>query len=392
MPKPGLNAYLQKRRRRWYFTKRHEGERLIIPLKTEDVVVARKRRDELLAQLTPTELPSDPFQAALEIRARLPDHPVDYDEADAVADHLIDKGESPETVRKFLSVARGHATLLTDVLDGYCKELRVAPATVQKRKFIVELLANEYGIRTLEELTPVIAGKIVSKWAASELHPTTVNNRIHAAASLWTYAIKRRLLGNNTQNPWHHLTIPVREAVGSEAWSIDEIAQAIVCLEPEASFVVELLAYTGARLGEIANVEIEGEHLFIPKGKTPASRRRVYPPERLVRKLKRQGGRVYPEFSGDRVTQIGSKIGPAVHELFPQWQREGYRRRTKTLHGIRSTFVTIARQEGFSQELIGRAVGHVDRHVTFSVYGKTGPSERQLREVFEAVANVLDRR
>lgn len=397
------NAYLRLTGKQWQFTRRIPGtaKRLVVNLHTSDLVEARKLRDQLWADFI-RQHPQTPDEVALRFREELQEREDDQDVSEAAldwAEGLEPKVGTEEAIRLF-KTAVGQNTLIQAHLEAFIRERPCATTTRLARLTSIKSLP----FKTVEQVTTQVAGKYVSDLSASGMAPATVNSRISHLKGYWSFLVSKGLAKSN---PWQGQAVKrdrrFRMKSGSAVWTIDEVRTILTDCERSLRLVLQVLIYSGCRVGELANLRVQDvrqDGFEIVEGKTAAAERTVYLPRSIMAAVHKQcAGQPEGAFVFLRGIPCGGARGrpgafskllsAELRRLFPQYDTDQQRNSLKTTHGLRKLWITIAEQEGCPVHLFQAAVGHQRQGVTFEVYS-AGPSQAQIREVFAKVAQRLD--
>jgi integrase len=289
-------------------------------------------------------------------------------------------------------------------IDDFMRERPCSPATELARRTAIKNLP----FKTIESVSKREAGKYVSDLLASGLSAVTVNNRVSCLRVYWNYLSDKAAVDSN---PWLTASVKrdrrfARQRRGSGIWAYDEVAKMLTELRSaEMCDLAEMLAYSGCRVGELADLQVKSvteDGFKILQGKTESATRTIYLPKRLALKLQKRCADLTPEdyvYCRDirseslgvrgRAGVVDKRISRALAERFPEYQTETRRTALKTAHGLRKFWSTVAENERIPESLIKACVGHKRQELVFAVYS-AGPSADLVREVFLKVAERID--
>ncbi|WP_337182201.1 site-specific integrase [Shinella sp.] len=237
---------------------------------------------------------------------------------------------------------------------------------------------------------------------------TTINKYLQTYNDMFEWAYKNGLA---EKNHFSGLTIRVRKdrKQGREAFSPEQMTSILRVVNDESSPLIKkayrkwgplIGAYTGARLNEIAQLELAD---FVEKDgiwcfdindegdgkqlKTTAAKRLVPIHPQLIKlglldyvetmKAKRQI-RLFPDFSYSPNNGWGRTLGRFFNEtLLPALNIKS---ENLVFHSLRHTVVTQLSRSGVDQTFVKAIVGHQQAGVTQQVYFKAGYTVRQLSD------------
>ena len=194
------------------------------------------------------------------------------------------------------------------------------------------------------------------------------------------YAVER---GWIMTNPVLGVTVPPLPRRESHVLTVTEVLELREACRPKASddrvpvdqsYLVPVLAFTGLRVGEAAelnvgDIDLGSRRIHVRGTKTRAARRTVGIPEVLVDELSQQiEGR--PASSPAFLSPLRYRLRPNAWVKAVYWAEatrrighEGLR-----VHDLRHTYATILRAAGADLKLLQASMGHESIHTTAHVY------------------------
>jgi integrase len=262
-----------------------------------------------------------------------------------------------------------------------------------------------------EKLTPTVeaidrkaAGRYVTHLGKAGLDRKTVQRKVSACRSYWTWLGRKGHVPDDDRTPWDRQAPPKAAASGHDEDDKRPFTDAeVVSLlngqaDPEIADLMRVAALSGMRLEEVYRLRVrdcEGGVFNIRIAKTKAGKRKVP---------------IHPDLTAIVARRVKGKepTGYVFHEpdaLAVKWERSmavskrfGRYRQTVGVHdrpgdkesslvdfhSFRRWFITDAIHRGQPEYVVRQVVGHALQGVTMGVYlGKALPP--RLRECVEAV-------
>jgi integrase len=192
--------------------------------------------------------------------------------------------------KAFIAVAMGAATLASDLLPKWHKESPKFAESTRKQHVIsvtrFETWAEKHGVvASIEGLTKKDAGRFISE-CLGHLRPATIQREVSNLSSLWKWA-RLKGHGEDAPNPWLEQPIPGRG--GGRKNQVDEVEprnftdeemRKLLDGEADATLadMIRIAALSGMRAEEICQLRVSdtaGGVMTVRDGKTPAARRPV---------------------------------------------------------------------------------------------------------------------
>jgi hypothetical protein len=131
------NAYLRLTGRQWQLTKRipgQNGKRLIVNLKTDSLIEARKRRDQILAEAAPRTHDQQALDWREELRGLYGEEEARMSEVVTTWAEEIEPKVGTDEAVKLAKIAFGVMTPIRGYLDAFQRERPCVPSTALARR------------------------------------------------------------------------------------------------------------------------------------------------------------------------------------------------------------------------------------------------------------------
>jgi integrase len=326
--------------------------------------------------------------------------------AELAATYTAEKKRANSWVAKTILEKEDHLSLLDEVLGGAILLSSLSPLSARKIKDVLSRYPRN------RSKNPATRGKpldyVINLVGVELIQVPTINKYLQTYNDMFEWAYKNGLI---EKNYFSGLTIRVRKdrKQGREAFSTDQMTTILRVVTDETSPLIKkayrkwgplIGAYTGARLNEIAQLELtdfvdrdgvwcfdindEGDGKQL---KTTAAKRLVPIHPQLIKiglldyvetmKAKRQT-RLFPDFSYSPNNGWGRTLGRFFNEtLLPALNIKSEK---LVFHSLRHTVVTQLSRSGVEQTFVKAIVGHQQAGVTQQVYFKAGYTVRQLSD------------
>lgn len=276
---------------------------------------------------------------------------------------------------------------LTDLLDA--EDLRPATRRVYAstiRVHVVPLL----GDTPVSDLTPATLRGFFADLRRRGVGPGATAGAYRLLSKMLKAAVADGLL---ERNPMDSVKPPRAVSARKDPPTPGEVAAIVLAIDPRYRAMLELMAWTGLRVGEAGGLRVEDwdserRRLSIHRQetrtgtanlKTAAARRTVYVPSQMATKLDRHlmqfppvDGRIFSTRNG----------GPVHSDIFYPVFRSGCRRagvRSFHPHELRHHAVSAMVRSGASLKAVQAVVGHASSKMTLDVYSHV--TEEDLKDV-----------
>ena len=413
--------------------KRH----LLKSLNTTDLIVARSRRHQALAefevilnqarQQTGADLVMDTALAWRKTVQRIDAgdlsrfwvHPspspgtdmralalgLASDDIERTADEIA-ASHSPSLARTFYGVATGTATPVLQHVNSWLREGGTKgpfdERTTKQYRMALDRFSDWCRIcgvpATIETIKKPVAGRYVTDhFVARGINPLTTNRHICALSSYWRWLIKRTGI---ELNPWQGQTIskaPARNGEKAKRPFTDHEMNVLLTggAKQELADAIRVAALSGMRMEEIYRLTVAdtASRLFnIRLSKTTAGVRKVPIHSDLAAIVaRRTEGKAPTAYlfhkapdSHVRSANLSHKFTHYRLSVGVNEQEDGRRQSRVDFHSLRRWFVTKARNAGIDRAVVAAVVGHETGNLTDDVYSG-GPSLQQRKACVEAV-------
>ena len=300
---------------------------------------------------------------------------------------------------------------LNQVVEEFCQEKLKqgawSPHTEQVNRLTFKDLVVLLGDIRLNQFTLAKALEYKRHFSTKAgLSVSTVNKRLTRVSALLKWAS----LHYGTANPMTGLSIKVSAKVKAskarDALSESKVKQLFRDIPPATehkmpyrAWLPRLAAYTGARIGELAQLYlddfsvIDGYPCILIRATHPDQSIKTVTSERVIP--------IHPKLIAMGFLQFVEKQQANGHQrLFPELKKQatrGYSHQVSkwfyafkaklgwserdTLHGIRHAVATQLKHKEFSSDLVAGLLGHSHGSITFDRYGKEYKVENVLRLV-----------
>jgi len=304
-------------------------------------------------------------------------------EGDVLEDMLLEKVEvlqkelGTEQSSEFYKVAMGQATPSNIQFEQWKVQLEVAEKT--KDQYIRDVTQLIKQFPSLEK----ISKQSVSKWAqdmiAAGSTKISVSRVLSSCRSYWSYLQSQFIVPVDIQPLANHLqSTKTNKSKAKNGWIPFEPSEVITLWQAakdddqELADLIEVGAYTGARIEEICSIKLENitsEAFKIVDAKTAAGIREVPIHSKLkatIKRLKDSSTDGYL-FSGLSVNKYGDRSN-AIGKRFGRLKRHLKFHDKKVFHSIRKTFVTQLENADVSEGIVADIVGHEKQTMTYGLY------------------------
>jgi integrase len=300
-------------------------------------------------------------------------------------------GAAERAARNFLDIATGKATPLDGHVDGWIgeggKNGPLVPSIEKAyRRSVSELsawCAKGGRAATVEGVDRKLAGAFVAHLLTTKRTRSTINNVVFALSAYWSWLKKR---GHVAENPWTDQTVREggdRGEVEKERPFTDAELAKLLTAETDQVLTdaMRLAALSGLRIAELHELrvsDIEGDGLFVRKGKNKNSAARWVPvhpdlPPILARLAEGKEAEdfllpgpvkgIRYEGLSDRFRRLQVRVG--VYD-----RSGGQRRSLVNWHSFRRWFISRAERAGIPQTTVALVVGHARSGITFGRYSR----------------------
>ncbi|MCL2908549.1 site-specific integrase [Shewanella aquimarina] len=320
------------------------------------------------------------------------------------------KDSAPVTTSA-VSTRKAKLPRLTQVVEEFCQEKLKqgswSPHSEQVNRMTFKDMVSLLGDIRLDQFTLAKALEYKRYFSSkADLSVSTVNKRLTRVSALLHWAG----LHYGTGNPMAGLSIKVSTKVKTskarDALSEAKIKQLFRELPPTSelkfpyrAWLPRLAAYTGARLGELAQlylddfIVIDGYPCILIRATHSDQSIKTATSERVIP--------IHPKLIAMGFLQYAEKQRLSGQErLFPELRRQAIRgyshqvskwfctfkaklgwTKRDTLHGIRHAVATQLKHKEYSSDLVAGLLGHAHGSITFDRYGKEYKVENMLKLV-----------
>ncbi len=290
---------------------------------------------------------------------------------------LIAGGADPAADKTFRQESPTIADIGRRFLAEHVEAKRKASTARSYQKLFDRIILPALGNRKVVDVT---RPEVIRLHHANRSAPFQANRIVALLSTMFNCAEKWGLRPDGS-NPCRHVekfTEHRRERMLSPA-ELAQLGDALAAYEgsPYAVAAIQLLAFTGARRGEIlglqwAWIDFERGEARLPDSKTGAKTLHLPPPALAV-----LAG--LPRLDGNPHVIAGKKAGAALGNLETPWQK--IRRVAELddvrLHDLRHAFASVAASSGMGLPIIGKMLGHTQ---AFSVRSRKGRCRRCRRQ------------
>lgn len=397
-------------------------------LGTEDVQVARLKRDRVVAEmreqieaarrgkLTVASGGAD-LQTALALRKQIADaeYRVDDDNGQAVYDLKFEAGALAEEVEKragevaalaFVGIAQGTATPVDLYLEDFLREKDYTERTKFDHRHSMKALRGWLEAARKPATIEAISDKLASAFktealVAKRVNSKTANKLLSCLRAYWRWLIAN---GHSERNPWLNKSLPKPRAgtteEGKERPFTDAELVKLLTGDADETLLDAMYcaALSGMRIDELFQLRAKhctGGTFKIAAGKSAAAIRDVpiHPGLKAIVERRLEGKDVE-----DFLFEDGSRGGwgtsrsMAISKRFTYYRRklginpvvEGKRRALVNFHSFRRWFITKADQAGCRREDVERVVGHKAEGMSYGHYS----GGMKLEQRFAVVVSV----
>ena len=350
---------------------------------------------------------SESPQVAASISADQPDTSLPLKE---MADAFIqEKKRGDNWVAKTEQEKTEHIALLREILGEDTKVTTIGPLDAKRVKDTLQKLPKNRSINPLTRGKPLDA--VLEMAGVERLKVRTINKYLQTYDDLFDWGRKQ---GHVTDNRFSELTIQQKRANAGDrdAFQPEDIALMLDTLtggrpdlinKPYQKWGPLIGIYTGARLNEIAQLEVkdicqkDGVWCFniSDQGdgrrlKTEASRRYVPIHARLkelgflefVEEARKTGKpRLFPDFTHSAQNGWGRHLGRWFNDRF--LPTLNLKTKLHSFHSLRHTVVTRLMQADIQEQIVKALVGHARQGVTQQHYFKQGYTLQQLDDALQ---------
>lgn len=274
-------------------------------------------------------------------------------------------------------------------------------AKVHKRSWRIDRRILDRGLLPAFGSLPVnkITPELISAWHAGLVDkPTEANRRLEVLSSIFSWALRLRLVKENPASFVRHFTEEARDRV----LSIEELRALVAALQrtrdARTRTALWLLLLTGARRSEVigarwTDVDWDNRLLKVPAHRSKSKKRLRYALPSVALTLLREYG---PQPDGWLFPSYEAQ-GTAIRVIERAWQkiREEAGLKSVRIHDLRRTMATYAADMGVPLAVLKDMLNHSTLQAT-QVYARALPesvqsaSEHYAERITELAAPLLD--
>ena len=304
------------------------------------------------------------------------------------------KGADPNEIKQHKALMEGEAKAQTfervaeKFMAKIMKEGR-APATLEKYKWILDMVKPDIGRKPIAEITAPMVLKCLRKVEANGNFQTARRMR-STIGTIFRYAIATGVAENDPTFALRgaliqHKTTP-RAAI-TERVALGGLMRAIDGYQgqPETKIGLELLALMACRPGELRHATWPEFDLDVAIWSIPPERMKMRRPHRVP--LPARCMELLAELQP--LTGAGTYLLPSLrtwkepmseNTLNAALRRMGFTGEEMTSHGFRATFSTLANESGlWNPDAIERALAHIEANEVRRAYARGGHWEERVR-------------
>jgi integrase len=276
----------------------------------------------------------------------------------------VARGDDPAAVKAAVKAAPTVAEFAARFLAEHAEAKRKASTAKEYRRLVEHVILPALGMRRVADVTRQDVAKVHHARRAT---PTEANRALACLSTMMNLA-ERWGLRPDGSNPCRHVEkYPQRrrERMLSPA-ELARLGDALTAYSgsPYAVAAIELLVFTGARLGEVLGlrwewIDFERGEARLPDSKTGPKTLHLAPPALAVLAE-------LPRLDGNPYVIAGAKEGAALVNLEKPWRaiRGPAGLDDVRLHDLRHAFASVAASSGMGLPIIGKMLGHTQASTT----------------------------
>jgi integrase len=277
---------------------------------------------------------------------------------------LIEDGADPAADKMARREAPTMAELAERFLAEHAEAKRKASTAAEYRRLLDKIILRALGKRKVADVTRADVTKLHH---ANRSAPYQANRLLAVLSKMFNLA-ERWGLRPDGSNPCRHVE-KFAERKRERMLSPAELARLGDALgayngSPYAVAAIELLVFTGARLGEVLGlrwdwIDFDRSEARLPDSKSGAKTLHLPPPALTVLSE-------LPRLDGNPHVIAGAKAGAAMVNLEKPWRaiRAVAGLEDVRLHDLRHAFASVAASSGMGLPIIGKMLGHTQAATT----------------------------
>lgn len=291
-------------------------------------------------------------------------------------DHLFEEGLEPrdEEHKAFVDEALGFAIPTSEHVEEWMGTVTVKPQTANMRRTTLARLADRFPLA--RDITRKSVRGWITELQQSGRKDATIQRMLTDCRGYWRYLETIEIVPEGS-TPFDRMGLKVKSSE-RVPWEPDEIVQihhsAAAKSKPKDQAVADLILlamYSGARLGEIVNLQVKDvrdDSFDIIDAKTQAGVRTVPIHSAIKQAVARLLEGANPsdfllrDLSGNNRMDTASKAFARIAD------KAGYSDPRKTFHSIRKTFTTAMENLGVSENIVADIIGHEKPRITYGLY------------------------
>lgn len=317
---------------------------------------------------------------------------------DAIEDFIAERKRGDQWTQSTEKDRRAQFSLLCEILGENISLVSIQAQHAMNVKKILQELPKGRNKNPKTRNLPIT--EAVKVHGVEKLHVKTVNEYLTAYQSLFGWASDNGII---ERNPFKNLAIKQKKSrqENRQAFTTDQIQSILSAIQPEKTskpyryWGVMLGIYTGARLNEIAQLELEdikqSEGIWYfdindeadedsphqKRLKNESSKRRVPIHDALLsagiieyaEQLKKAGHkRLFPDLTYVEGHKYGRKLGRWFNDTL--LVSLGMKGSKLSFHSFRHTFTTVLLNAGVQEGIVQELLGHAKHGTTQVVYNK----------------------
>ncbi|HUZ75025.1 MAG TPA: tyrosine-type recombinase/integrase [Stellaceae bacterium] len=331
-------------------------------------------------------MPEAERRAALQVLAYEAELPVTAAalKAGIVSDDDPRYRELPEfaAAERFVGAATGKLVKLDEHLDAYLKTLagKIEKKSIDMRRSAIEKARQHFP--HIADVTRKTVHAWIEEISSGGAARSTVKHAVNDLRGYWKYLVAIEAVPDGAADPFDRLTVVsnAKKTKGDERkpFEPDDVARLLAEArkrgDGQLADLIDLAAYTGARLEELAalpvsRVNVTARYFEIVDAKSAAGWRQVPLHSRLLATVKRLVTESADGFvlTGLPKNRYGAR-GEAIGKRFTRLKTDLGFGPPHVFHSIRKTVATLLEGAGVSENVAADLLGHEKPRITYGLY------------------------